>query len=113
VIDLLRDVVSGLLLAAGSIFLMIGAVGVLRFPDFYTRLHPAGITDTAGAGLILFGLMVEAGFTLVTAKLALVLLVLVFTSPVSCHATARAAMASGLKPLLHDPRGAGGRPSKP
>jgi multicomponent Na+:H+ antiporter subunit G len=57
--------------------------------------------------------MVEAGFTLVTAKLALVLLVLVFVSPVSCHATARAAMASGLKPLLHGKRDAGGRPSKP
>lgn len=112
-IELLRDVVSGLLLAAGSIFLTIGAIGVLRFPDFYTRLHPAGITDTAGAGLILFGLMVEAGFTLVSAKLLLVLLMVVFTSPVSCHATARAAMASGLKPLLHGRRGAGGASSKP
>jgi monovalent cation/proton antiporter MnhG/PhaG subunit len=112
-IELLRDLVSGLLLAGGSIFLTIGAVGVLRFPDFYTRLHPAGITDTAGAGLILFGLMVEAGFTLVSAKLLLVLLLVVFTSPVSCHATARAAMASGLKPLLGEPRGPGGPPSKP
>lgn len=102
-IDLARDIVSGGLLAAGSIFLLIGAVGVLRFPDFYTRLHPAGITDTAGAGLVLAGLMVESGFNLITAKLVLVLLLVVFTSPVSCHATARAALASGLKPLLARP----------
>lgn len=99
-IDLLRDVVAALLLAGGSAFLLIGAAGVLRFPDFYTRLHPAGLTDTAGAGLILGGLMVESGFNLVTAKLVLVLVLIVFTSPVSTHATSRAALASGLKPLL-------------
>jgi multicomponent Na+:H+ antiporter subunit G len=100
VIELLRDVVAALSLAGGSAFLLIGAVGVLRFPDFYTRLHPAGLTDTAGAGLILAGLMVESGFNLVTAKLVLVLVLIVFTSPVSTHATSRAALASGLKPLL-------------
>jgi multicomponent Na+:H+ antiporter subunit G len=100
VTDLLRDLTSALLLAGGSVFLLIGAVGVLRFPDFYTRLHPAGLTDTAGAGLILAGLMVESGFNLITVKLILVLVLVVFTSPVSCHATARAALASGLKPLL-------------
>ena len=81
-IELLRDVVAALLLAGGSAFLLIGAVGVLRFPDFYTRLHPAGLTDTAGAGLILAGLMVESGFNLITAKLVLVLILIVFTSPV-------------------------------
>lgn len=99
-IELLRDLVSALLLAGGSAFLLVGAVGVLRFPDFYTRLHPAGLTDTAGAGLILTGLMVESGFNLVTAKLVLVLVLVVFTSPVSCHAMARAALAAGLEPLL-------------
>lgn len=112
-IELLRDLVAGALLAGGSVFLLVGAVGVLRFPDFYTRLHPAGLTDTAGAGLILFGLMVESGFNLVTAKLALVLILIVFTSPVSAHATSRAALASGLKPLLARQPKRGGRSSKP
>jgi multicomponent Na+:H+ antiporter subunit G len=108
VIDLIRDLACALLLAGGSAFLLIGAVGVLRFPDFYTRLHPAGLTDTAGAGLILAGLMVEAGFSLVTVKLILVFALIVFTSPASCHATARAALASGLKPLLSTRRQRGG-----
>lgn len=112
-IELLRDVIAALLLAGGSAFLLIGAVGVLRFPDFYTRLHPAGLTDTAGAGLILAGLMVESGFNLVTAKLVLVLVLIVFTSPVSAHATSRAALASGLKPLLASRPRKGGAPSKP
>ena len=112
-IDLIRDAVSALMLAGGSIFLLIGAVGVLRFPDFYTRLHPAGLTDTAGAGLILGGLMVESGLNHVTVKLILVLLLVVFTSPVACHATARAALASGLKPLLAKPTQRGGPSSKP
>ena len=111
-IDLVRDVISALLLAGGSAFLLIGAVGVLRFPDFYTRLHPAGLTDTAGAGLVLAGLMVESGFNLVTAKLVLVLALVVFTSPVSCHATSRAALASGLKPLLAKQPQRGGASSK-
>ncbi len=112
-IDLVRDLVSALLLAGGSAFLLIGAVGVLRFPDFYTRLHPAGLTDTAGAGLIIAGLMVESGFNLITAKLVLVLILIVFTSPVSCHATSRAALAAGLKPLLAKPPRREGAPSKP
>lgn len=118
-IDLVRDLIAALLLAGGSISLLVGAVGVLRFPDYFTRLHPAGLTDTAGAGLILTGLMVESGFNLVTAKLALVLILIVFTSPVSAHATSRAALASGLKPLLaKQPRQAkqpkqGGPSSKP
>jgi multicomponent Na+:H+ antiporter subunit G len=112
-IDLVRDVVSALLLAGGSAFLLVGAVGVLRFPDFYTRLHPAGLTDTAGAGLILAGLMVESGFNLITAKLVLVLILIVFTSPVSCHATSRAALASGLKPLLAKQPQRRGSSSKP
>lgn len=98
--ELLRDIVAGLLLAGGSIFLLIGMVGVLRFPDFFTRLHPAGLTDTAGAGLILTGLMVESGFNLVTARLFLLLALILFVSPISAHATSRAALASGLKPLL-------------
>ena len=112
-IEVLRDLIAGLLLAGGSAFLLTGAVGVLRFPDFYTRLHPAGLTDTAGAGLILAGLMVESGFNLVTAKLVLVFLLILFTSPVSAHATSRAALASGLKPLLAKQPRNGGASSKP
>jgi multicomponent Na+:H+ antiporter subunit G len=98
--DILVDILGGALLLAGSVFLLIGGVGLLRFPDLYSRIHPAGITDTAGAGLVLLGLMVHAGLTLVALKLLLILVVIFFTSPTSAHATARAALAAGLRPLL-------------
>ena len=60
-IDIVLDVASGLLLAAGCFFVLIGAIGVLRLPDFYTRMHAAGVTDTLGAELIILGLILQAG----------------------------------------------------
>ena len=80
-IELLVNLISACLLAAGSIFVLIGAFGLVRLPDFYTRLHAAGITDTLGAELILIGLMFQAGFSLVTVKLILISLFIFFTSP--------------------------------
>ena len=98
--ELVADIVSWVLLGAGSVFIVIGGIGLLRMPDFFTRLHPAGITDTMGAGLILLGLMVQAGFSLVSLKLLLIMAFLFITSPTTTHTTARAALAAGLKPLL-------------
>lgn len=94
------DIVGWALLMGGSFFALVGGIGVLRLPDVFTRMHASGITDTLGAGLILTGLMVEAGFTMVTVKLILVLAFLWFTSPVSTHALARSALHGGLRPLL-------------
>jgi multicomponent Na+:H+ antiporter subunit G len=94
------DVLSALLLAAGSLFCMIGALGLLRMPDFFTRMHAASVTDTLGAGLILLGLMVQAGFTLITVKLIAIGVLIFFTSPAATHALARAALERGVKPLL-------------
>ena len=88
------------MLAAGSIFVLIGAFGLIRLPDFYTRLHAAGITDTLGAELILLGLMFQAGLSLVTVKLILISLFIFFTSPTATHAVANAARVMGLKPML-------------
>ncbi len=79
---------------------MIGGIGILRLPDVFTRMHAAGITDTMGAGLILAGLMAQAGLTLVTVKLVLIVLFLVVTSPTSTHALAKAALTGGLEPRL-------------
>ena len=92
--------ISAGLLAAGSIFVLIGAFGLVRLPDFYTRLHAAGITDTLGAELILLGLMFQAGLSLVTVKLILISLFIFFTSPTATHAVANAARVMGLKPML-------------
>ena len=94
------DLLSWALLVAGGLFVMVGGVGVPRLPDLYSRLHAAGITDTLGAALILVGLMVQAGFTLITVKLLLILIFLWLTSPTSSYALANSALFAGLKPLL-------------
>jgi multicomponent Na+:H+ antiporter subunit G len=91
------DVASWICLVAGSMFCLIGGIGMLRLPDFYTRGHAAGVTDTLGAGLILLGLMFQAGFALITVKLAMVLFFLYVTSPTSTHALFKSAYAGGLR----------------
>ena len=95
------DIMSWILLGIGTLFLLIGAVGLIRLPDFFSRIHAAGLIDTLGAGLILAGLMIEAGWSLNLAKLVLILLFLLFTSPTSSHALAHAALVHGLKPWRH------------
>lgn len=90
---------SGLLLI-GSAFAIIGGIGLLRLPDFYTRLHGAGLTDTLGAGCVLAGLMFYAQSWLIVVKLAMILFVLLLTSPASAHALSRSARAQGREPLV-------------
>ncbi len=104
------DILSWICLAGGGAFCVIGAIGMLRMPDFYTRMHAASVIETLGAGLILLGLMLQAGFTLVAVKLLMVGVLIFFASPTATHALARAAMVRGLKPLLFDD---GSPPSKP
>ncbi|MEO8524016.1 MAG: monovalent cation/H(+) antiporter subunit G [Caldimonas sp.] len=94
------DIASWACLIGGGFFCIVGAAGMLRMPDFYTRMHASGLVDTLGAGLILLGLMLQAGFTLVGVKLLIVGLLIFFTSPAAAHALARAAMARGLEPML-------------
>ncbi|KAA5804511.1 monovalent cation/H(+) antiporter subunit G [Alkalicaulis satelles] len=92
--------VSAALMLTGAGIILAGAVGVIRLPDFYTRMHAAGVTDTLGAEIIILGLILQAGFTLVSVKLALLGLIIFLTSPTSTHAVANAAYRSGLKPIL-------------
>jgi len=87
-------------LAGGAFFLLVGAVGTLRFPDFYTRLHAVSICDTLGTGLVLTGLMLQGGLSLVTVKLLLIFYFMIFTGPTAVHALAQAAHQSGLKPVV-------------
>lgn len=108
--SLVFDLLSWALILAGAFFTLVGALGLLRMPDIYTRLHASGVLDPFGVSLILIGLMIQAGLTLLTVKLLFLILLLLFTSPVACHALAKAAMHHGIKPLL----GAGrAPPSKP
>lgn len=96
----LVDVISWVMLVFGGVFCIIGAVGMLRMPDFYTRMHAASVIETLGAGPLLFGLCLQAGWTLVMVKLVMIGLLILFTSPTATHALARAAMVRGLKPVL-------------
>jgi multicomponent Na+:H+ antiporter subunit G len=93
------DIVSWVFLLSGSFFAVVGALGVIRMPDLFTRLHAAGVTDTMGAGLILVGLMFQGGISLVTVKLFMILGFLWFSSPVSTYALSRATLASGQEPF--------------
>jgi len=102
-VSLLIDGLSWALLLGGGAFCMIGALGLVRMPDFYTRMHAASVTDTLGAGLTLLGLMLQAGQTLVTVKLLVIGVLLFFTSPAATHALAQAARARGLEPELARP----------
>lgn len=97
------DLVSWLLIIAGSAFCLIGVLGLLRMPDFFTRMHGASLVDTLGAGLLLLGMMLQAGWSLVTVKLLFIGLLLFFTSPTATHALARAARARGVEPQLSEP----------
>jgi len=99
-LDLIRDIVSWLLIAGGGIFLVIGAIGLNRMPDVFTRMHAASVSDTFGAGLMLVRMMVQAGLSLITLKLLFLLLFLWFTAPIATHALARAALLAGVKPAV-------------
>lgn len=96
--SMLIDIASWICLAVGGFFFLVGGLGLIRMPDFYTRMHAASIAETLGAGPILLGLMLQAGFTLVAAKLAMIGLLIFFASPTASHALGRAAMLRGLKP---------------
>lgn len=95
----IEQVGMGLTLA-GGILSVIGSLGVLRFPDLYTRLHAASITDTGAATLMLFGLALLAGLSQETLKLLIAWAFIMLTSPTASHALANAAWSSGLKPKL-------------
>lgn len=96
------DLLSWVLLIAGSFFVITGGVGLLRLPDVYSRMHAAGITDTLGAALFAAGMAVQAGFTLVTVKLAIILVFILFTSPTATYAVANAVWSGGVHPKRRD-----------
>ena len=99
-LDLLREWLGGGLVLLGGGFMIVGALGMIRLPDVFTRMHGASVSDTFGAGLVLIGLIVLAGFTLVAVKLFFLILFFGLMGPVATHAIARSALHAGVKPLL-------------
>jgi multicomponent Na+:H+ antiporter subunit G len=100
---LVLDILSWAAIIIGSVFSIIGAIGIIRLPDVFCRMHGAGIIDTMGVGMIFLGLALQTGFNLTLAKLAMILLFVLFTSPTATHALARAARYSGVEPELDMP----------
>lgn len=97
---MILDILSWGCLVLGGLLGIIGGIGIHRFPDFYSRLHAAGTTDTLCAALFLLGLGLQAGLTLASAKLFLIFIFIFFTSPTASHSLANAAMLGGLEPKL-------------
>jgi multicomponent Na+:H+ antiporter subunit G len=93
------EIASWALLVAGGAFCLVGAVGVLRMPDFYTRVHAASVADNVGTFAILLGLVLQAGLTLTAVKIVFVALLILFTSPAATHALVKAALERGVRPL--------------
>lgn len=106
--DLLLDALSWICLVGGGFFCIAGGVGVLRLPDFFSRLHASGVIDTLGAGLILLGLLLQADSFAVAIRLLLIFVLLLLTVPTATHALAKSALHGGLEPELDDH---GGGPS--
>jgi multicomponent Na+:H+ antiporter subunit G len=99
-----QEILAAALLVAGALLMLAGSIGLLRLPEFYSRSHLASNTDTLGMVVILAGLMVFEGWTLASAKLALVALFAGLANPVAIHALARAAFRIGLRPRLENER---------
>jgi multicomponent Na+:H+ antiporter subunit G len=92
------EIVSLILITAGAFFLLVGSVGIVRLPDFYSRTHATGKSDTLGLMLAMLGLAVHEGLEINSAKLLVVIVFVALTSPVGTHALTRAAYQSGLRP---------------
>lgn len=90
------DILSASFLIIGIFFGLTGAFGLFRFPDFFTRVHAASITDSMAAMMIIAGLILQTNFDLITVKLVFILLFLLLTSPTASHALAKAARHGGL-----------------
>lgn len=97
-IELILDILSWILLLLGGACVLIGGIGGLRMPNFYTRIHAASLTDTMGTILIFVGIMLQAGLSLATLKLFAIMIFLLLTGPTATYALANAALVSGLKP---------------
>jgi multicomponent Na+:H+ antiporter subunit G len=104
VIEPIVNAASWALILAGSFFTLVGAIGLVRMPDVYTRMHAASVTDTLGAGFLLTGLVLQAGFGLTALKLLFILVLFFFIGPVATHALAQAALHSGVRPQLAEDR---------
>jgi multicomponent Na+:H+ antiporter subunit G len=96
------DLLSGLCLLFGGVLCVTGGVGLFRMPDFFSRVHAAGVTETLAAPLLLIGLMLQMELSLDMVKVIMILLVVLATNPTATHAMAKATLHGGQRPLVFD-----------
>jgi multicomponent Na+:H+ antiporter subunit G len=98
------DLASWTLILLGSFFTVAGALGLVRMPEIFTRMHAASVIDTVGVGFLILGMGLQAGFTLVTLKLVFLLALFFYIGPVVTHALAQACLHEGVEPMLAEDR---------
>ena len=98
----ISNILTILFVVAGIFFLLIGSIGTIRLPDFYSRTHATSKSDTLGMMLIIIGLIIYEGMNINSGKLFLILLFILLANPIGAHALARAAIHSGLMPIFRD-----------
>ena len=102
--NMILEFASWVFILLGSFFTIVGAFGLVRMPEVYTRMHAASVTDTLGVGFLIFGMCLQAGLGLVTLKLLILMALFIFTGPVVTHALAQACLHEDIKPLLTEDR---------
>lgn len=98
----IQNIVSIIFVVIGIIFMLVGSIGILRLPDFYSRTHAVSKSDTLGIMFVIIGLVIYEGFTQSSLKLLLIVLFIALANPVGTHALARAAYKKGLNPFFSD-----------
>ncbi len=99
---LILELLSGLCLLSGGVLCITGGVGLLRMPDFFSRVHAAGVTETLAAPLLLIGLLLQMELSLDSVKVVLIILLVLATNPTATHAMAKATLHGGQRPLVFD-----------
>jgi multicomponent Na+:H+ antiporter subunit G len=99
VLELVRNALGGAVAAVGLVLMAGGVLGVLRFPDFYTRLHAARVADAVGASIVLIGLAIVSDDAAIGFKLLLLAALVAALGPTISHLSANTAHAAGLAPL--------------
>jgi multicomponent Na+:H+ antiporter subunit G len=94
---MVREIIAILCVLGGLFFFSTATLGLLRFPDFYARLHATGKGDTLAVFMSLIGLAVYHGFTLTSAKLLLIAVFMFLAQPTATHAISRAAFRCGIQ----------------
>jgi multicomponent Na+:H+ antiporter subunit G len=96
------DWISGIFLLIGGLLCITGGVGLLRLPDFFARVHAAGVTETLATPLLLVGLMLQMDWSLDLVKVLIIMILVLATNPTATHAMSKAALHGSFRPQIKD-----------